>query len=272
MSQEPAEAPPLSLEDARAAIDAVDDRLLALIAERAKLSAGIAAAKAATASSSASPLRPAREVAILRRLIAAAPAGTDPALVVEIWRALIADNLRRQKCVEVFVGGALDPVRLFDMARRHFGAGARITRLDDARTTLTRMVETPAAAAVLPFPGRSGAAGWWPILAESRFREVAVVTALPLRGDGEPEGAVVTVGAPLEAAGGDQTLVLAFDPHHKLVRALNEAHLKGTEVARVSATVLIRFAEFVGPDDPRLIPVAKAGLEGLRVIGTYARV
>ena len=192
--------------------------------------------------------------------------------MIEIWRALIADNLRRQTSVEVFVGGALDPVRLFDMARRHFGAGARITRAEDARGTLTRMLETPAAAAVLPFPSRSGAGGWWPILAESRFRDAAIVAGLPLRGDGEPEGAVVTIGAPLEKAGQDHSLVLAFDPHHKLVRALNEAHLKGTEVARVNATVLIRFDEFVGTDDPRLIPMAKAGLDGLRVVGVYARV
>ena len=270
MSQEPSEAPPLSLEDARAAIDAVDDRLLALIAERATLSMGIAAAK--SAAPLASPLRPAREVAILRRLIAGAPDRTDPALVVEIWRALIADNLRRQKCVEVFVGGALDPVRLFDMARRHFGSGARIARQEDARTTLARMVDTPAAAAVLPFPSKSGAGGWWPILAESRFRDAAIVAALPLRGDAEPEGAVVTVGAPLEKAGGDHSLVLAFDPHHKIGRALNEAHLKGMEVARVNATVLIRFDEFMGVDDPRLVPMARAGLDGPRVVGVYARV
>jgi chorismate mutase / prephenate dehydratase len=95
---------------------------------------------------------------------------------------------------------------------------------------------------------------------------------LPVRGDWEPEAAVVTVGAPLEKAGEDMSLLIAFDPHHKLVRALNEAHMKGTEVARANATVLMRFDEFVGADDPRLIPMARAGLDGLRVVGCYARV
>ena len=246
----------------------MDDRLLALIAERAALSAGIAAAKPPAAS----PLRPAREVAILRRLIAKAPAGTDPAMIVEVWRALIADNLRRQTCVEVFVGGAVDAVRLFDTARRHFGASAKITRAEDARATLTRMLDTPGAAAVLPFPGKHGAGMWWAILSERKFREAAIVAALPLRGDNEPEAAVVTVGAPLEKAGEDHSLVLAFDPHYRLVRGLNEAHLKGTEIARATATVLIRFDEFIAGDDPRLIPLAKAGLDGPRVVGCYARV
>ena len=107
---------------------------------------------------------------------------------------------------------------------------------------------------------------------DTRFREAAIVAALPLRGDAEPEAAVVTIGAPLEKAGADHSLVIAFDPHHRLVRGLNEAHLKGTEIARANATVLIRFDEFIAGDDPRLLPMAKAGLDGLRVVGCYARV
>lgn len=257
------------LEAARAAIDAVDDRLLALIAERAALSARIAAAKGIV---DGSPLRAARETQILRRLIAQAPAGVEPGLIVELWRALIADNTRRQKCVEVFVGGATDQVRLFDLARRHFGAGAKIVRAEDARATLNRMSDAPAGVAVLPFPGKSGQGGWWPMLSERRFHDTVLIAALPLRDEGpEPEAAVITRGAPLEATGKDVTLVLGFDPHHKLVRGLNEAALPGKEIARTNASVLIQFETFVGPNDPRLIVLGKA-LDGLRVVGCFARV
>lgn len=259
-----------ALAAARAAIDSVDDRLLALVAERAGLAARIAAAKGAV---DGSPLRPAREVTLLRRLVGQAPAGVEPALIVELWRALMADNLRRQKCVEVFTGGAPDQVRLFDLARRHFGDGARITRLEDARTTLNRMVDTPAAAAVLPFPGKSGAGSWWPILSERRFHDTQLVAVLPMRDDGqEPEAAVITRGAPLEPTGKDATLLIAFDPHHRLVRGLNEAALAGKEVARANASVLVHFETFVGPSDPRLVALARAGLDGPRIVGCYARV
>jgi chorismate mutase len=258
-----------SLESVRAAIDAVDDRLLALIQERAALASEVAAAKGAI---EGSPLRPAREVQTLRRLLAQA-GGVEPALIVEIWRALVADNTRRQKCVEVFTGGATDSVRLFDLARRHFGGSARITRAEDARVALARMAETPAAAAVLPFPGKSGAGGWWPILAERRFHEACLIAALPLREEGEPEAAVITRGVPLEPTGDrDIMFAIAFDPHHKLVRGLNEAALPGKEAARANATVLIQFEGYVAPNDPRLAIVARAGLDGLRVMGCYARV
>jgi chorismate mutase len=258
-----------ALDAARAAIDAVDGKILALVAERSALAAKVAAAKGAV---SGSPLRPAREVTMLRRLVAQAGEGVAAPLVIELWRALIADNLRRQKCVEVFTGGATDHVRLFDHARRHFGAAARISRQEDARATLNRMADTPAAAAVLPFPGKTGQGSWWPILSERRFHDTALVAALPMRDDGaEPEAAVMTRGAPLEPTGKDVTLVLGFDPHFRLVRGLNEAALPGKEVARANASVLIQFETFVGPNDPRLIVLGKA-LDGLRVVGCYARV
>lgn len=257
------------LERARRAIDAVDDRLIALIAERAALAAEIAAAKGKI---DGSPMRPAREIAMLRRLTAAAPGDLNKDLVVEVWRALIADNLRRQKPIEVFAGGRLDPVRLQDLARKHFGAGAKITRSEDERATLTRMTDTPAAAAVMPFPGRTGAGTWWPMLSERRFRDAAIVAVLPVQGAGEPEACVITCGAPLQEAGGDTTLCLAQDPHHKLVRALNESRMQGRELARAATAVLIQLDGFVGVDDPRLVTMSREGLDLLRVVGCYARI
>jgi len=266
MSEAPLEDDPL--ERARRAIDAVDDRLLALIAERAALAAEIAAAKG---KSEGSPMRPAREIAMLRRLAAAAPDSLDKGLVLAIWRALIADNLRRQKPIEVFTGGGLDHVRLYDLARKHFGAGVRMTRCEDARGTLTRTVETPAAAAVMPYPGRAGAGMWWPMLSERRFRDAAIVAVLPMQGEGDPEACVITCGAPLEAAGGDTTLCLAQDPHFRLVRALNESRMQGREVARAATAVLIQLDGYVGAEDPRLMTMAREGLDLLRVVGCYAR-
>jgi chorismate mutase len=104
------------LEEARAAIDALDDQLLSLIVERTALAGAIAAGKQANGVSPS--MRPAREAAMLRRLISAAPKDMDTAIVVEVWRALIAGNLRRQTPLEVFVGGAPDVTRHFDLARQ----------------------------------------------------------------------------------------------------------------------------------------------------------
>lgn len=259
------------LEEARAAIDALDDQLLALIVERTALAGAIAAGKQAEGVGPS--MRPAREAAMLRRLIAAAPKDLDKAVIVEVWRALIAGNLRRQKPVDVFAGGAPDVTRHFDLARRHFGASTRIARADDARTTLTRMIETPSSVAVLPFPSASGPGMWWPILAESRFHGAGIVAALPIRGTPSgPEGAVIMAGAPLEPSGDDTTLALAFDPHHKFVRSMNESGLKGRELARARTLLMIEFEGYVAEDDRRLVALSKAGLDGVRIVGVYARI
>jgi chorismate mutase len=261
---------PAALAAARAEIDALDEKLLALVGERAAIAARIAAAKGAD---QGSPLRPAREVRMLRRLIAQAPSQLSPALVVEVWRALIADNLGRQRHIDVFVGGGPDPLRLFDLARRHFGASARIVRAGDQRQTLDRMTATPASAAVLPFPGRSGAGSWWSMLTEGKYRDAVLVAALPMREDGaEPEAAVITRGAPLEEAGADTTLAIAFDPHFKLTRGINESGLPAREAARTDGRVLIHIDGFVGADDARLVALARAGVDQPRVVGCFARV
>jgi chorismate mutase / prephenate dehydratase len=266
----PAAGPDTAMAAARAEIDAIDQKILALLADRVRANEDIAAAKIAAGVTM--PLRPAREVTMLRRLIAEAPQGVDPDLIFDVWRAMIAANVRRQKPVEVVVPEVGDVVRLFDTARRHFSGAARIVRLAETRDVLNHIAENPSAAAVLPWPAASGPASWWAMLTERRYSKLSIIAGLPMRGTGEPEAALVAPGVTLEAAGGDRTFGLAFDPHHRSVRALNEAELKAHETLRVRETVLLELEGFIAPGDPRLPTAIRHGLEGLRVVGSYARI
>jgi chorismate mutase / prephenate dehydratase len=262
--------PPRSLDSLRAEIDRVDDQVLALLGQRAAIVQGLRAAKG-----EAGPVvRPAREAALLRRLVSQAPPGVERSLILEVWRALIGASIRTQGEVEIVVAGATDAVRQFDLARRHFGAGAKISRAEDARAALARLIEGAPALAVLPWPGMTGPGGWWPILAESRFNKVGVLGALPIDSaqSEEPEAALVALEPVLEPAGGDSTFAIAFDPHYRLTRALADAHLPGKEAARARTLVLIRLDGFVGAEDPRLASAVRAGLDGLRLIGCFARI
>ena len=82
-------APPPSdpIETIRREIDGIDSTLLSLIAERLQIADKLTAAKAPQ---TGLPIRPGREVALLRRLVASAPAPLERELVVELWRALIS--------------------------------------------------------------------------------------------------------------------------------------------------------------------------------------
>ncbi len=257
-----------SLEAVRAQMDAIDDRILDLVRERTQLADQVAAAKGPDGGL---PLRPAREVRLMRRLIE--KGGADPELVIELWRALIAANIRRQGAVEVTVASVGDIVRPFDLARRHFGGATKITKAIDPRDALVKAVDQARTVAVLPWPAGGGVGMWWPMLTESRFHGLSIVAALPMYGAGaDPEAALVAPKVDLEAAGGDCTFGLAFDPHHRATRALAEAQLKGKETARVRETVLIALDEFVAKDDGRIGHAMRAGLEGFRIIGSYARI
>lgn len=260
------------LESIRVEIDRLDDNILALVAERLRLGDRMATAKAPMPGL---PIRPGREAAMLRRLIANAQAPIERELVVELWRTLIAANLRRQRVIDVYVGGGRgDPTRLFDVARRHFGARTRIQHVGEPQAALQKAVEKPdECVAVTPWPTAPGVGSWWPALSESRFSKLHLIAGLPAVGAaGDDPEACVFATANTEEAGGDISLLLAFDPHHRVQRALKEVGLTGREMARSEPRVVLRVEGFVAVNDPRIGVMLSQGLDGVRVVGSYARV
>lgn len=259
------------LETIRAEIDGIDKNLLSLLAERLRAVDKMAGLKPPEAGL---PIRPGREVALLRRLVAEAPAPLEREFVVEIWRAMIAASLRRQRMIDVVVGGGRgDPTRLFDIARRHFGARTRIKDLGEPQAALQKAAENPdTIVAVTSWPAAPGVGAWWPALSERRFHNLHLIAGLPLLGAAEEPEAAVFAASPTEEAGADLTMLLAFDPHHRLQRALNEVGLNGREIARAEPRVLLRIDAYLGLEDVRVGALARAGLESVRVLGSYARV
>ncbi len=267
-----ADPPPADPLDAiRREIDGIDGTLLSLFAERLNLADRLTELKAPAPGL---PIRPGREINLLRRLVAEAPAPLDRELVVELWRAIMAAALRRQRVIDVAVGGGRsDPTRMFDVARRHFGARARIQHVGEPQTALQRAADNPATViAVTPWPAAPGVGAWWPALSERRYHGLHLIAGLPLLGStpDDPEAAVFAAANP-EEAGGDISVILAFDPHHRVQRALNEIGLVGRELARAEPRVLLRIEGYVGVDDPRAAALTRFGLDSPRVLGSYAR-
>jgi chorismate mutase len=264
--------PPDAIETIRREIDSVDSSLLALFAQRLHLADRLAVLKGGQADS---PLAPAREVALLRRLVAAAQPPLERQSVVDLWRAVIGASLSRQQPIDVVVGGGRgDPGRLYDIARRHFGAQARIKDMVEPQAALQKAAENPGAiVAVTTWPAAPGMGAWWPALSERRFANLHIIAGLPLlaAGSEEPEAALFAA-SPHEEAGGDISLLLAFDPHHRVQRALAEHGLAGKEVARAEPRVLLRIEGFIAADDPRAAALARSGLDSVRVLGSYARI
>ncbi|MGD9979640.1 MAG: chorismate mutase [Hyphomonadaceae bacterium] len=266
------QSPPGSpLETIRAEIDGIDKTLLSLFAERLRVADKLAQLKAPA---SGMPIRPGREIALLRRLVAEAPAPLERELVVELWRSLISASLRRQRIIDVVVGGGRgDPSRLFDIARRHFGSRTRIKDMGEPQAALQKAAENPdTVVAVTWWPAAPSVGGWWPALSESRFHTLHIIAGLPVLGAADEPEAALFAASPNEEAGGDVSVLLAFDPHHRLQRALNEIGFVGRELARAEPRVLVRIDGFVAVDDPRAQALKANGLDRVHVLGSYALV
>ncbi len=258
----------------RSQIDQIDDQLLDLIVRRVRVTGGIAEVKALAAGPEFG-FRPGREAEILRRVVARAGDGLGPAIVIQIWRALISESLLRQGLVEILLtpGAGADALRLHELARSYFGFAAEI-RLGpsngDFRAALGRAAEQVGVIALAPWPASTGNGQWWSMLIESRFSELRIVGGWPMFTSPGPEAAFVT-RAPLTPSGADHAWVVAFDEHHQAANAMAAVGVTGEEIARARAAVLLRFDGFLAEDDPRIARLGNSGLQNVRVIGVCAR-
>jgi chorismate mutase/prephenate dehydratase len=266
----PPPSPLQTIDVLRAQIDAVDDALLDLVIQRTDLARAIARAKAgADGPPPGIGLRPARETSLLRRLVAASAGRMEPHVITEVWRALMSANLQRQGAVRVVIAGDGDVLALWDLARAQFGGAAVIERAPDIRAALLRAAQQDQTIALAPWPAVLGRGAWWTALAEQPFQDLVIAAALPI-GAATP-GAALVARLPLEPAGDDRTLVLTIDSDHEAGRRLAECGLVVEHIDRVGSLALAVLLGFCGDEDPRLARARALGLDGLRVVGAFAR-
>jgi chorismate mutase len=121
--------PDTSLEDIRREIDAIDDALLDLVIRRFAATAKVRATKQNDGTIAASPLRPAREASMLRRLIARADGKISPELLVRLWRVILSTSTQSQAPVVLHIDAELavgyrSPGEARRTFLRHGGGGA----------------------------------------------------------------------------------------------------------------------------------------------------
>jgi len=287
-----APSPEALLADLRQEIDAVDDELLELILRRAAI---VERLRDSRAKAPGSTLRPAREAAILRRLLSHHEGAFPRGAIIRIWRELFAGTIAMQGPFTVAVWNPT-PGHIA-LAQAQFGTHTPIRVAGSASQTLASLASQESSAAVLPWPFDENAAGdsdpWWARLMrpepergrEYRPRIVARLPYWAARADAlaAVEAAVVAL-APLEASGNDLSAIACETSGEtsraRLGAAFTEAGLPplAMKIARPSsdapmAWCLVETEGFVPPGDPRL--AALQGILGsaqlrLETIGCYA--
>jgi chorismate mutase len=270
----------------RAELDRLDDALHDLLMRRAAVVAQVAATKPPGTSG----LRPGREAAILRRLLARHGGPLPARGVVRIWRELLAATTAMQGPFVIAVsdpgpGGAITAA-----AREQFGALTPLRAHGSPAGAIAEVAEGRAALAVLPMPRDDEPTAWWTGLVHRDAPRLHVVARLPFwtrRPEGAPDIACLVLAAlPPDPSGADTTLIgCELDPAfsrgrlHAAVTAagfvpLADGALPGGLILRrlpreAETMALIELPGFVTADDPRLARLA-AGLRAVTVLGACA--
>ena len=264
----------------RAELDRLDDTLHNTLMRRAEVVKQVAALRV----KGPVPLRPGREAAIIRRLLARHNGGLPAFGIVRIWRELLGTTTAQQHPLVVSVCEAGGDPAYLALAREHFGA---LTPMRPYRSSAEAMDEVRAGratVAVLPMPAEDEALSdaWWTALLRPGTSRVYVVARLPFwspRPEGTPtvQGLVVSAAAP-DPSGQDRSLLnleLADADPTRLGAAMDAAGFRaGPVIVRQgvdgsAACALAEVEGFIGDDDPRLPALRETGCLST-VLGAYA--
>jgi chorismate mutase len=193
--------PTPSLAPLRSEIDRIDDSIHDLIRRRAAVVEEIRRAKGRDNIF----LRPGREAAIVRRLMARHDGGFPLPSLVRMWRELMSGFLNLQQDIQVVACGT-GAERL---AHDHFGVVSTVTGAPEPQDALAAIGRTPGTVAVLA-EDAGGASPWWMLLGRASFTPLRVIARLPFFAPpwvgALAAPAYVVAGYDADASGNDRTL------------------------------------------------------------------
>ena len=200
---------PGALQALRGELDRLDDELHDTLMRRAEVVAKVSALGV----KGAVPVRPGREAAIIRRLLARHAGPLPLSGVARIWRELLNAFTAQQRPMLVTVCEAEAGQGYLLAAREHFGALTPMRALRTPAQAIREVSAGVASAAVLPVPveGEAPAAAWWTALLQRDDPRIHVVARLPFwaaRPDATPAvQALVVCANPPDPSGEDRSLI-----------------------------------------------------------------
>ena len=190
------------LESLRRDIDAIDDAIHDLIMRRAEVANAIREAKR----DHRIKLRPAREAAILYRLMVRHRGSFPRRELARIWRELIVATLSIEERFSVAVHVPDGEVGYCALARDHYGSFTPMSTHGSGQGVITAVRAREATLGILPLPQKDDAAPWWRHLVTDTADAPRIVARLPFFGGGNGAAglsALVICPLPHEPSGRD---------------------------------------------------------------------
>jgi chorismate mutase/prephenate dehydratase len=232
---------PSSLEHIRREIDEVDRAMLELLERRFAAIEAIRAVKGQENARVQSPMRPAREAEILRRLYRVRQGSVPVQLMVRLWRSIISAATSVQAPVKVHIAEDVHSDHQLRDATRDYFAGLPMQRHEDAGRVIEALKMTASDIGVV----RTGS-DWIAPLVQSQ--DLRIMGMLPFVAPREHPPALFILGrAEAEPSGDDETLIslMAGD-------RLTDKHLWQVKAGEYSCIALHGFFDEKSPELERL--------------------
>lgn len=202
MTDDPTATP--ALDALRRELDDVDDALLALLSKRLGLTQQVKSFKQVTTKTTGSPLRPAREAQIHRRIMHSAKAqGMEPDFALRLWRAILTDLSLGQATMTLHVSRRLSSTLGHRLRlREHFPAMA-VEEWKDEATALMQVNVNAGDLAVVETDSP-----WVDACIAGKAGTATIIGALPVIKDETVPQLLIFGNAPAEATGHDETLLI----------------------------------------------------------------
>ncbi|MHA1568406.1 MAG: chorismate mutase [Alphaproteobacteria bacterium] len=274
-------------------IDGIDESLHDLIMKRVAMTRRIGEIKGAKGNGAVF-LRPGREAAVLRRLVARHRGAFPVAALVRVWREIMGATLCLQGPFAVAVFAPKDHRGYWDLARDHFGTEAPMTAYGSTRQVLAALNERPSVVGILPWPHEAHSDPWWRHLVSRNANPLRIIAGLPFvaglsiidggRDRGDAVQALVVGHHPGEATGRDRSF-LAVETVARISRPRLREALDGIGPTPNTVAVwrgdgkdgtdlhLVEVDGMLTDEDPGIKALSRKGRKTIRaatVLGGYA--
>lgn len=267
----------VSLEEARARLDAIDAEMHDLLMQRTEIVRDVAAAKANSGATGLS-IRPGREAEVVRRLLNRHKGALPKAVIFRLWREIITAKAQIQTPFEVVLADGEETPDLRDTCRAHYGSNTAFRSVASEEAVLDAVRNAPQeTVGVVRLEASSDKAPWWLMLAnwrdeDSRNDEAVptIVARLPFfaMSDGSCShvDAFSIAAVPVEESEDDRTLIVVREGADK-ISARDDINVLASADGLADASLI----DIRGCHMSAAAVQKELGLSAsVRVLGTYA--
>jgi chorismate mutase len=249
-----------ALDALRRELDALDDSMIELLARRFAVTSQVKSFKQVTAKTAMSPLRPAREAQIHRRLLAKSRlVGLDPQMVFKLWRGILTQSSLSQAAMTVHLSRRLTQTIGHRLRIRDHFPGMAVEEWRDEAQVLTQVGVSAGDICVVETDSP-----WVEGFVAGLAGTAQVIASLPAISDMPVPQLLIIGNAPAESTGNDETLLIS---HGNLPR---DFALQPLWQFKSGAYKLSALAGFHSEQEAPLVGVARSNAAlGLKVAGRY---